>query len=267
MAKRELAKISEEKLPGINWLALVGPIFAGAIIAALIILFDRDTFKIIAAMFSVSVVGGGKFTILYALKPEAGITPYEIMFTVMYIEWSQGIMFLYNIELIRRVKIIRKKLDQVRLAAQRMFEKWPIMRQLAFITLVVFVALPFQGTGAIGGVVFSSVLGLKHHKTLIGIFLGSFLGNAALAVGVDVFQETFAEIVKNPMVTVSVIVILVLFIWIINILMVKTMKELAQEAQKQKALAAVAKAVKIHSFDMKKIDLRIMLDDNLTFEN
>ena len=116
------------------------------------------------------------------------------------------------------------------------------------------------------GVVFSSVLGMKYWKTLIGIFTGSFLGNIILALGVDVFQDTFAEVVKNPMVTVTIILILILLIWVINVLMVKAMKELAEEAKKQKALAAVASAVKIHNYDMKKIDLRIMLDDKLTYQ-
>ncbi len=255
---------SEEHLPRINWLALVGPTFAGGILVLVILFFSVDLLTRYIAAFVISLVGGGKFTILFALKEDfLALSPYQIMLPVMYIEFSQGIMFLYNVDLFRRIKKIRKYLDMLRLAADRMFEKWPTMRKLAFGTLIIFVALPFQGTGAIGGVVFSSVLGMRLFKTLIGIFIGSIMGNMILAVGVDIFQEKFVEFAKDPLVLVTFIVILIGCIWAITILMVKTMKELAEEAKKQKAITAVAGAVRIHSFNIKKIDIRILLDDKL----
>ena len=114
-----------------------------------------------------------------------------------------------------------------------------------------------------GGVVFSSVLGLKKIKTLIGIIIGSIIGNLFLAIGVDVFQKDFEAVMKNPLTMVIVIVVLVAVIWVINVLMIKTMKELSEEARKQKALAAVARTVNITSLNMKKVDLRVMLDVSL----
>jgi uncharacterized membrane protein len=264
-----------EQLPSINWWALLGPLFAGLALIGLILLFSIELTGFYLSMFGASIVGGGKFVILAALDPEnllsflgikseMVITPYMIMYTVMYIEFAQGIMFLYNVDIVKRIKFVRKKLNQVRLAAQRMFEKWPIVQKLSFATLITFVALPFTGTGAMGGVVFSSVLGLKKTKTLIGILIGSILGNLFLAVGVDIFQESFANIMKNPIVMVSVLVIIVAFIWVLNVLIVKAMKELAEEARKQKALAAVARTVNITTFNMKRVDLRVMLDESLT---
>ena len=256
-------KTRSDKLPSINWYAILGPFFIGAVVSMLLFFLDPALFGTIMAMLGVATVGGGKFTILWALKPGAIITPYQIMFIVMYMEVSQGVIFLYNVDLIRRIKIVRKKLDQLRLAASRMFEKYPIMKKLSFFVLITFVALPFQGTGAIGGVVFSSVLGLSLWKTLMGVIIGSAAGNAILAVGVDIFQDAFADIIKNPMVTVTIIVVLVLVLWVINVMMVKTMKELAEEAKKQKGLTAIARTVKIFSYDMKKIDMRIYVDENL----
>ena len=271
-SKKPQSTIPSEKLPGINWWALLGPFFAGLALLAMVLLFSIELTSFYLSMFGASLVGGGKFVILAALAPESlpsflkipenlNITPYMIMYTVMYLEFSQGIVFLYNIDIVRRIKFVRKKLNQVRLAAQRMFEKWPIAKKLSFATLVAFVALPFQGTGAIGGVVFSSVLGLKKMKTLIGILLGSVIGNLFLAVGVDVFQDAFAQIMKNPIVLVTVLVILVAIIWIINVMLIKTMRELAEEARKQKALTAVARTVNITTFNMGKVDMRVILDD------
>ena len=268
------SSLKTEPLPGINWIALVGPLFAGLILLAIILIFSTELTSFYLGMFGVSIVGGGKFVILFALAPEKlraslaipesiSITSYKIMFSVMYIEWAQGIVFLYNIDIVRRIKFVRKKLEQVQLAAQRMFEKWPVVRKLSFGTLIAFVALPFQGTGAMGGVVFSSVLGLKKIKTLIGIIIGSIIGNLFLAIGVDVFQKDFEAVMKNPLTMVIVIVVLVAVIWVINVLMIKTMKELSEEARKQKALAAVARTVNITSLNMKKVDLRVMLDVSL----
>ncbi len=269
------ALLHNETMPGINWIALVGPILVGLILLAIILIFSIELTSFYLGMFGVSLAGGGKFVILFALAPEKlrvslsipesiSITSYKIMFSVMYIEWSLGIAFLYNVDIVRRIKFVRKKLEQIQLAAQRMFEKWPIVRKLSFGTLIAFVALPFQGTGAMGGVVFSSVLGMKKIKTLIGIILGSIIGNLFLAVGVEVFQKDFEAVMKNPITMVIVIVVLVAVIWVINVLMIKTMKELAEEARKQKALAAVARTVNITSFNMKKVDLRVMLDVSFT---
>lgn len=61
-----------------------------------------------------------------------------------------------------------------------LIERQPWIRRVAFIGLILFVIFPSSTTGSIGGSIFGRLLGLGRLWTIIGVLVGSLLGNGLM---------------------------------------------------------------------------------------
>ena len=59
------------------------------------------------------------------------------------------------------------------------------MRKVTFAGTVAFVMFPLSGTGAIGGALFSQILGMSKVRALLAILCGAVIGSFGLALLFD----------------------------------------------------------------------------------
>lgn len=74
--------------------------------------------------------------------------------------------------------------------------KW--MRRAAELGLVVFIATPFQGTGALFGVVLGRILGLSRLAIFLSTLIGSTLGAMIVAFAGHIGEDEIVTLAGNP---------------------------------------------------------------------
>ena len=97
---------------------------------------------------------------------------YMDVLTALFVTFHMGFLF--------RLPMIGSKIAGLASDGKFMMEQQPWLRRLAFFALTAFVIFPTSTTGSIGGSIFGRLLGLGRFRTVLGVMLGSLMGNAVM---------------------------------------------------------------------------------------
>ena len=167
----------------------------------------------------------GRFVILLGQQPEAVeasdaaildkfsfLTPGELFMMVTYMDISVALLVAFHIGALFRLPWLGKRVASLVEDARFVLESMPWMRRLTFTGLTLFVAFPLAATGAVGGSILGTLLGLSRTAVFIGTILGCLIGNGLLYFA----AEQVSRYVKfdNPIVKfggIAVILALIIF--------------------------------------------------------
>ncbi len=99
---------------------------------------------------------------------------------------------VWNYDLICRLPIIGGIICGFIERSKEYIQCHPWLERLSFLGLVLFIAVPFQGNGGIGGAVIGIVLGLSSLEILGAICLGSLIHSFAIALSYEYASQYFA---------------------------------------------------------------------------
>jgi len=154
----------------------------------------------------------GKPIIFLGASKGLPLGPYELGAIVLYLDTITGIILLYNSTILRSLPWFGKRLASVQRASWAMLQGSRWMRRATWITLVLFIAFPLIGTGAVGGALLAQVIGLGRRESAIGTFVGSALWCAPVAVFVDYARAWLGDLVgSRTLVILSLVFIILLF--------------------------------------------------------
>lgn len=143
-------------------------------------------------------VGGGKLVVLAGAAESAPFGTWELAALVVYSDLASALFILANVQLLYRLPLLGRKLAATREAGYRLLAGNDWMRRLAFLTLVLFVALPLQGTGALLGVVIGRIMGLSRKAIVAGAAAGSAAGAMGLAALGDLGRDQVGWLLAHP---------------------------------------------------------------------
>jgi len=175
-----------------------------------------------AAWFSVviavaSFVGGGKFAILAGMVETAPLGVWPLAHVVIVGDIVTMLVLMGNMHLLYRAPWVGRKLAQAHEASFYVLRANPWMRRLAWVGLAIFVAVPFQGTGAVGGTILARLLGMSQLSILTAIPVGSVLGCYPVALlGVYGQAEGLKKIADNPFAALAFFAVLVAVIVVLG---------------------------------------------------
>ena len=90
------------------------------------------------------------------------------------------------------------------------------MRRLTFLGMAVFVTFPLSGTGAIGGSVFSRLLGLGPWRASLAITCGGFVGGFAFTALIVGFGTAVKDAISPAQAVMGGIAVILVLMWILN---------------------------------------------------
>lgn len=164
-----------------------------------------------------SFVGMGKFAVLLGAAASAPLGVWPLAHIVIYGDIATMFIMLGNMHLLYRAPWVGRKLAQAHEASHYVLKANPWMRRLAWIGLAVFVAVPFQGTGAVGGTILARILGMSYFSIVTAIPIGSFLGCYPLALlGMYGRARGFKHVANHPLAAVLFFVLLIAVIYILG---------------------------------------------------
>ncbi len=111
---------------------------------------------------------------------ELGLTPEQLFGMVTYMDVLIALFVTFHMGILFRLPWLGTKIAGLASDGKFIMEQQPWLRRLAFFALIGFVVFPTSTTGSIGGSIFGRLLGLGRFRTVLGVMLGSLLGNSLM---------------------------------------------------------------------------------------
>jgi uncharacterized membrane protein len=177
--------------------AAVPLLLTGALLPVLFLLFGVRPVGEGIRLVALSCLSSGRLVTL-EVGVEGLLEPFLLAAAIAWVDLCFAFPLAYNLDRLHRLPYGGRCLLSLEARSRALLRRSPGKRAATAAALVLFVALPFGGTGAVGGAFFGRLLGLSRGRTLAGIALGSLLGNASLALGAHLDPEALHTTLEHP---------------------------------------------------------------------
>jgi uncharacterized membrane protein len=158
---------------------------------------------------------------LINLEISAGqVNPILMALSIAYIDIIVALFLVWNYDLAKKIPFVGNFIIRIEEKGKTAGKKYGWVKPLRFIGIVLFVMVPFQGSGGLVGSIVGRLIGMKPWGTFLAISIGAIVGCLLIAFFAQAFL-IFAEI--NTMLTVLLIIIIAIVI--ISYFVIKKRKE------------------------------------------
>ena len=135
---------------------------------------------------------------------------------VAFIDIVVALFLVWNYDLAKKIPFVGKFMIKVEEKGKNVEYKYGWVKPLRFIGIVLFVMIPFQGSGGLVGSIVGRLIGMKPWNTLIAISIGAVIGCLLIATFAQAFL-IFAEINTTlTLILVAVIIFIIVIYYIIK---------------------------------------------------
>jgi len=186
---------------------VIGPIVGyGLILLTTGIFVSPAAAGFIASLGAGTFVGGGKLVILAGAVEQAPVGHWELAALVVYIDIATSLVIMGGIHVLDRVPSVARRIAAAGATGGRVLEHNPWMLRAAWLGLALFIAVPFNGTGALVGSVLGRLMGLSRVSIVSATAFGSGTSAAALALASGIWAERINALAAKPVLGVVVLV-------------------------------------------------------------
>ena len=154
-------------------------------------------------------VSGGELNIpiinQHIVVPE--INPLIMAITIAFVDIVVALFLLWNYDLAKKIPLIGKFMIKVESIGKSSSDKYSWIKPLRFIGIVLFVMVPFQGSGGLVGSIIGRLIGMKPLNTFFAISIGAIVGCLLIAYFADAILSVF---VTNFLYGLLIIIILLI---------------------------------------------------------
>jgi uncharacterized membrane protein len=149
-----------------------------------------------------------------------GIDPILMALSIAFVDIIVALFLIWNYNLAKKISFIGKFMIKVEEKGKNVEEKYGWIKPLRFIGIMLFVMIPFQGSGGMVGSIVGRLVGMKPWNTFFAISLGAVIGCLLIAMFSQAFL-IFAEI--NT--TLTLILVGIIAIVIIAYVVIKRLRK------------------------------------------
>ena len=196
-------------------------ILAGIVMLALQLLLNaEESTKLLVLMFAYFIpplgkesiipagVYGDKITIPFLNNPFVvpKIDPLVMALTIAFVDIVVALFIVWNYDLAKKIPLIGKFMIKVENIGKTSSTKYGWIKPLRFIGIVLFVMVPFQGSGGLVSPIIGRLIGMKPWITFFAISIGAITGCLLIAYFADAILSVF---VQNFLIGTLIIIIIV----------------------------------------------------------
>ena len=130
-----------------------------------------------------------------------------ITFVIGMIDIAVSLFVVWNFDLALKIPLIGRLLDSGMTVARNYTETQPWIKGISTAGLILFVFIPFQGTGSMNGSILGRLLGMSGARVFGCVTTGSLASTLVIALGADVLLDVYQ---KNPALGIGLLVAAVL---------------------------------------------------------
>lgn len=155
-------------------------------------------------------VSGGELSIPFLSKTVVvpKIDPLLMALTIAFVDIVVALFLVWNYDLAKKIPLIGRFMSKVEEIGRSSSDKYSWVKPLRFIGIVLFVMVPFQGSGGLVGSILGRLIGMKPWNTFFAISLGSIVGCLLIAYFAEAVLSVF---VKNFLFGLLIVIVLFVF--------------------------------------------------------
>jgi uncharacterized membrane protein len=139
------------------------------------------------------------------------VNPISMALAVAYIDIIVALFLVWNYDIAKQIPFVGQFIIKVEEKGKNVEEKYGWIKPLRFIGIVLFVMVPFQGSGGLVASIVGRLIGMKPLIIFLAISIGAIVGCILIAVFAQAFL-IFIEI--NTLLTLIFVLIIILGILI-----------------------------------------------------
>lgn len=135
-----------------------------------------------------------------------GFNPLTMALTIAFVDIIVALFLLWNYDLAKKIPLVGKFIEKIENIGRNSSNKYTWVKPLRFIGIILFVIIPFQGSGGLVGSIVGRLIGMKPFNTFLAISIGAILGCVLIAY----FTELILKIFKMNLMQGLLILVLIL---------------------------------------------------------
>jgi uncharacterized membrane protein len=139
----------------------------------------------------------GKESIIPLGIAEFGFTKWHMMGLLTMVDVVCAMFISWNLPLAKKIPLIGRLITWIEKKGSESLEKNPGLRSVSWIGLVLWVMVPFQGSGGITASVIGRAIGMRASHVIsavgVGAIIGTFLIGTAVVEGIEAIEENWVE--------------------------------------------------------------------------
>ena len=145
-----------------------------------------------------------------------GIHPLVMALSIAFVDIVVALFLVWNYDLAKKVPFVGKFMIKVEEKGKNVEQKYGWIKPLRFIGVVLFVMVPFQGSGGLVGSIVGRLIGMKPWNTFFAISLGAIIGCLLIATFAQVFLIFAGINALLTLILVAVIVVVIILYFVIK---------------------------------------------------
>jgi uncharacterized membrane protein len=135
-----------------------------------------------------------------------GFPWYLMAFTIALMDILTGIFMALNFDVALKIPGLGRWMRRFISNGEKFFRKRPWLERFYFTGVVVFVMVPLQGSGGVGGTLVGRMMGMSPGRVLAAITVGALSGCSLIALGSQAIWEL---ILADPAIGITVLIVTV----------------------------------------------------------
>ena len=109
------------------------------------------------------------------------INPLVMALTIAFVDIMVALFLLWNYDLAKKIPIIGRFMIKIENIGKKSSSKYNWIKPLRFVGIILFVMVPFQGSGGLVGSIVGRLIGMKPINTFLAISIGAIIGCLMIA--------------------------------------------------------------------------------------
>jgi len=143
-----------------------------------------------------------------------GIHPLVMALSIAFVDFIVALFLIWNYDLAKNIPLIGTFMKKVEKIGETSSNKYSWIKPLRFIGIMLFVMIPFQGSGGMVGSIVGRLIGMKPWTTLISITLGAVIGCTLVAYFAESLKIILLQNLNAGLIIIAVIFIVGIFIYL-----------------------------------------------------
>lgn len=143
-----------------------------------------------------------------------GIHPLVMALSIAFVDFIVALFLIWNYDLAKNIPLIGTFMKKVESIGKTSSNKYSWIKPLRFIGIMLFVMIPFQGSGGMVGSIVGRLIGMKPWTTLISITLGAVIGCTLVAYFAESLKTILLQNLNAGLIIIASIFIIGIIIYL-----------------------------------------------------
>jgi len=157
----------------------------------------------------------GKETVIPA-GVAAHIHPLVIALTIAFVDIIAAFFLVWNYDLTKKIPLVGRFITKIENIGKKSSSKFNWIKPLRFVGILLFVMVPFQGSGALVGSIIGRLIGMKPINTFLAITVGALVGCITIAYFAGAILSVFITNFLMGLLIVIILIVIGLMIYFVR---------------------------------------------------